>query len=1184
MTYLGAALKRRLYPTVLCYHGCVARRADVLTFRESLADVRAHVHTLLQAGYRIVKPSEYKAWQAGSVSYDQPVTCLHFDDGLASIDLVLPWLIEQGIPCGLALITRRLRKVDAEADFIGWQQINAWVQTGLVELMNHTHNMHHLTLVRRDGVLDVAPVLEGPCWVDAGDVVYRPATDTRWYWDFSQLDEIGLAVPLWGTDQWDGSTPIVTTLTVTPKASGTVSVLRFWMALSRPYSGGYAAQVEIRSGATLVWAGTVAPKVYSTRSQWVEREFYSITLDTPFAVTSGTPVDLQFTTLNAGSGVQLLYALPTSDDTAFHAVSSCQGLLPEGSAGDRTWRYIDYPPGERYPVVPCIILGFGSGTDATLAEYEAYVDADIAAFDGAVSNWLTAAWLSDTAYQPYSTAGDVEVIGWSNPNRVHAVVPLQVASTRTVEALRITLGGTENFRDGDADEWTYGRPGNPSFQAAINEALGRSYTACFRLQLGDSSGGPWTEIGRGMIYNWQRGLASDVDAFVLTAGVTRWLRIETINGGWLSGPEQDCRWPVWGITTLSRAAGAPAADPVDQIVYPFGSYFSGGTGVVQQPGFKDIGPELKALFDARGYSHGYTIQGFRNVRQGEFREPDLRQTEWALGRWLVYGDQAPDVSLNNLAAIGGMLFQDVPHRGVHWQASLEADPQGNASVRARPDTLDFVAFDAWAFDGAGGIEPYALNDGGTYDSVVYADDKGWLQARGVRCLLIINNNLGTGEPDADIGSHVVNNPAIYIPLIVAIAVDDGWDGITCNLEALPATDRAAATTFYRQLARAMHAAGKLLHATVPAATGTAYDADWWVGWCDHFEVVKVCDAIKVMSYTESGPGSDPGPAAPQWFWDAVYTRLRQVIAEPWWPRVLCGCRAFGHRWEGADADYVTYHQAIAQCLEFGKRIDVRDTELGWGTGSVTAWCGTPATVDRAQREAARSFGGIGLWKLDDGDIEEFIPLVRQLGRDEDMSFLDVRFPESVSRGTAGGPEFSTAVAEAQSGDEARNARRLMPLCRYDAAVGVRNQAQADAVRNLFMVARGRQHLFRFKDWQDFQLVDGVIGTSDGVITTFQLVKVYTVGAYSLTRTLSLPVSGTLTVKRNGSTVSGWTCNYSTGLVSFSVAPAAGVISASCHFDVCTRFDTDYLPTDIVGRNAGGFLFEPGSIPLVERRA
>jgi uncharacterized protein (TIGR02217 family) len=1185
MTYLGAALKRRLYPTVLCYHGCVARRADVLTFRESLADVRAHVRTLQQAGYRIVKPSEYKAWQDGSASFDQPVTCLHFDDGLASIDLVVPWLIEQGLPCGLALITRRLGHVDPEPDFVSWAQLNVWVASGLVELLNHTHNLHHLTLVRTGGVLDVAPVLEGPCWVDDGDVVYRLAGDPRWYWDFSQLDEVALAIPLWGTDQYDGATPLQTTLTLTPKATGSVSVLRFWMALSRPFGGGYDAEVEIRAGGVLVWAGTIAPKVYSTRAQWVEREFFSIELDTAFAVVSGTPIELEFTTLNAGSALALVYALPGFDDADFNAVTNCQGLYAAGTAGDRQWQYIDYPPGERWPLAACLILAFGTGADATVPQYEAYVDADCAAFDNAVANWLTADWVPTDVWTTPSRVGPPNVIGWSNPTLQHTVIPIVSATTRTIEALRFLLGGTENFQGGDADDELY--DDHPNVQAAIAEALGRSYTATFRLSIGDTATGPWTEIGRGQVYNWQRGRASDVQAFVLTGGVTRYLYIETLNGGWLSGGEQRCRWPVWTVTALSRVSGAPAADPVSQIVYPFGSYFASGGGVVQQrPGFKDIGPELKGVLQARDYTHGYTIQAYRNTAAAEFREPDLRQTEWALGRWIVYGDQAPEVSRNNLAALSGMLFQDVPHRGVQWQASLEADPQGNASVRARADVLDFVAFDAWGFDGAGGIEPFAINDGGTYDGEVYADDKGWLQARGVRCLLIINNNLGTGEPDADIASHVVNHPATYIPLIVAIAVDDGWDGITCNLEAVPAADRAAATSFYEQLARAMHDEGKLLHATVPAATGTAYDAEFWTGWCDHFALAKVCDAIKVMSYTESGPGTNPGPAAPQAFWDLVYARMRSVVAEPWWPRVLVGCRAFGHVWNLTDAttEYATYHQAIAQGLEFAKRIDTRDTELGWGTDSIKAWCGTPATVDRAQREAAASFGGIGLWKLDDGDIEEFIPPVRQITRDEDMSFLDVRVPDTISRGSTGGPEFATGVAESQSGDEARNGRRLLPLCRYDVAVGVRDQDQADQLRDLFMVARGRLNLFRYRDWQDYRLVDGVIGTSDGVITTFQLVKVYEVDAYSLTRPITLPVDGTLDVKRNGVSVGGWTCNYSTGLVSFASPPAAGVISASCEFDVKARFDIDYLPTEIVGRNPGTRLFRPGSIPLVERRA
>lgn len=1042
-TYLGSAIKRRLYPTVFCYHGCVSLRADVLVFREAIDDIKAHVNMLREGGYTFLTPSDYKAWQDDSVTYDGPVTCLHFDDGLESINLIVPWLIERGIPCGLALITRRLGKIDSDNDYTTWAQIKTWVSTGLVEVLNHTHNLHHLTLVRTDGVLDVAPVMEGPCWIDDGDVVYRETGDTRWYWDFSLIDEYALSVPLWGTDQYDGTSPITTTLTITPKETGTVTVLRFWMALSRPYSSGYDAEVEIRADAVLVWSGTIEPKDYSTRSQWVEREFYSIELDTSFGVVTGVPFDLEFVTANAGSSVGVVFAIPTSDDTDFYAVSNCQGLSLQGSqaAPDRLWQYIDYKAGERYPVKPCIILGFGTGADATTGDYTTYIDDDVQAYTDAVDNWLMATWVATVAYTIPVKGGASEIVGWANPTREDAVIPLNSSVTIDVESLRIEIGSTENFTGGDAEA------GNPAEDIA--EALTRSYTACFRVYIGDAAIGPWTQIGTTQIYRLQADRAVDVTTFTLTNGVTRYLKIETINGGWLSGTEQNCRWPIWSVTLLSRAAGAAAADPVTQFVYPFGAYLDTGSAAVQQvPGFTDIGDDLKGVLTAAGYTHGYSIEGYRNVTQSEFREPDLRRTEWALGRWIVYGDQDVSVSKNNLAALSGMMFADTVHGGVKWQVATEPDVLGNATIRLRHPVLDFVAFDTFNVNGAGGIAKGILADGGTYlkytplagtftptetlteagsgatatltwvepvmgvmrvsavvgtwtggatftgggsgatgtgdvpGPVEYADDKTWLQSRGMRALLIISNLYGVDEPSAAHASHCVNNAGTYIPLIVAAAVDNGWDGITMNLEAIPSADRAAATAFYEDLARAMHVAGKLLHATVPAATGTVYDADFWTGWCDHYALVKVCDAIKIMSYTETGPGTDPGPAAPDDFWSLVYAYTRSVIPEFYRRRILCGARMFGHSWNAdwSVAEYITYHEAIAYALEYGRRIDTEATELGFGlTTGERVWCGTPLTVARAQEESA-DLGGVGLWKADDGDIIECFPATRQIGR------------------------------------------------------------------------------------------------------------------------------------------------------------------------------------------------------------
>lgn len=1286
MTYLGAALKRRLYPTVLCYHGCVSRRDQVLVFREALADVKAHVRTMQAAGYRIVKPSEYRAWRLGTLSFDEPVTCIHFDDGLASIELVVPWLIEQGIPCGLALITRRLGVRDPEDGFLTWARIAEWVATGLVEILSHTHNLHHLTLLPQPGGgVDVGPVLEGPCWIDDGDVVYRETADSRWYWDFSHVDLITLGVPLWGTDPYDETTKIVTTVRITPKATGTVTLLRLWMALSKPSGAGYDAQVQLRVDGVLVFDGVISPKQYETRAQWVEREFYTLNLDTPFSVTAGVAIEMEWKTLNQGPGVALIYGLTTHDDSAFRATTNCQGLYRAGSQGapDKFWQYIDYPAGDRWPVKACIILAFGTGRAATDTEYGDYIAADCAAFNAAVTTLPQAVWAERAVFDAGGDVRKYVPVGWNAPAKQRAVIRLTSATSIEMRYLRIEVGPPEFFTGGDADP--FGTPlarVNPvGFEAVLQETGSRSYPATFkcyvatpemvarppqlpysteyvdlqmqpdeellgivsvtdeeantyrpiasipynpvgglrepfpaftyyhllgerRIMVSQEGYGrlititvsvvrvsPGAQIGQAAIWRISRGQAQEVDPTTIGPDATKYLVLDPINGGPTVGPEQRVRWGVTRVLAGYQAGtNGVTAPTVNQIVYPFGSYYADGVGAIAvRPGFQDIRPGLASTFSGAGLDHGYTIQAYRNLQASEAREPALRRTQWALGRWLIYGDQAPDVARNNLAAYSGMLFRDVPHRGVDWQVSLEADPLGNATVRARPQVLDFVAFDAYGFDGAGGIERQALNDGGVYEGTAYANDKAWLQARGVRCLLIINNNMGTGEPDADIGSHVVNNPGVYVPLIVAIAVDDGWDGITCNLEAVPAADRAAATTFYRQLARALHAAGKLLHATVPAPTGTDYDADWWVGWCDHGELAKVCDRIKVMSYTETGPGTDPGPAAPDWFWAAVYARIRRVVPEPFWPRVLVGCRAFGHLWTAGvtdDAEYISYHKGIADALTYGKRIDVRDTEAGWSNGTYTAWFGTPETVDRAQREAAQSFGGIGLWKADDGDIEEFFPLTRQIGKDEDMSFMDVRFPVTVSRGSSGGPVFSTAVVETQSGDSARNARWAMPLHRYDASLAVRRQADWDEIRALFMAARGRWKSFRFKDWADYRATAAPIGTADGVLTNFQLAKTYTYDGQTFVRTITKPVAGSVRVYRNAvEVVSGWTVNTGTGLVSFAVAPAAGAMTADFEFDVPVRFDVDSLPAEGLARKQNGeLIFDAGTVPLVEVRA
>jgi uncharacterized protein (TIGR02217 family) len=68
----------------------------------------------------------------------------------------------------------------------------------------------------------------------------------------------------------------------------------------------------------------------------------------------------------------------------------------------------------------------------------------------------------------------------------------------------------------------------------------------------------------------------------------------------------------------------------------------------------------------------------------------------------------------------------------------------------------------------------------------------------------------------------------------------------------------------------------------------------------------------------------------------------------------------------------------------------------------------------------------------------------------------------------------------------------------------------------FEARNGRLHGFRFKDWADHKSclpsaapspTDQTIGTGDDTTTAFQLVKRYSSGAQSWTRTITKPVAG-----------------------------------------------------------------------------
>jgi uncharacterized protein (TIGR02217 family) len=198
-----------------------------------------------------------------------------------------------------------------------------------------------------------------------------------------------------------------------------------------------------------------------------------------------------------------------------------------------------------------------------------------------------------------------------------------------------------------------------------------------------------------------------------------------------------------------------------------------------------------------------------------------------------------------------------------------------------------------------------------------------------------------------------------------------------------------------------------------------------------------------------------------------------------------------------------------------------------------------------------------------------------------MSFVEAQFPADISYGSSGGPEYSTDIVMTYGGHEQRNINWSQARARFNVAHGVKTKAQLDALIAFFRARKGRAIGFRFKDWTDYKASGQMLGTGNGALTQFQLVKTYASGATEELRIITKPVNGTIKIYLNGALQStGYTVNFTTGLVIFNSAPANGaVVTADYEFDVPVRFDTDRLSATLDAYGVHSWL----DIPLIEVR-
>lgn len=182
-----------------------------------------------------------------------------------------------------------------------------------------------------------------------------------------------------------------------------------------------------------------------------------------------------------------------------------------------------------------------------------------------------------------------------------------------------------------------------------------------------------------------------------------------------------------------------------------------------------------------------------------------------------------------------------------------------------------------------------------------------------------------------------------------------------------------------------------------------------------------------------------------------------------------------------------------------------------------------------------------------------------------MSFIDARLNSRYRYGFVGGPNWNTLVTQLQSGRNRKRKAWAMPHHKYTANYATLNAAEKDELLNAFMAAGGSFSSFRFKDWNDWQAFDQVIGEGDGTSDPMQLVKHYTFGPTTFTRTITLPLN-TIVKDEDGNTLA-VTVAPTTGLVTPDAPwPSGKDIIASFDFDVRASFSQDFNPFTSVASN------------------
>src|SRR5438128_503602 len=180
-------------------------------------------------------------------------------------------------------------------------------------------------------------------------------------------------------------------------------------------------------------------------------------------------------------------------------------------------------------------------------------------------------------------------------------------------------------------------------------------------------------------------------------------------------------------------------------------------------------------------------------------------------------------------------------------------------------------------------------------------------------------------------------------------------------------------------------------------------------------------------------------------------------------------------------------------------------------------------------------------------------------------FAAVEYPLPVGFTSKLGNRFSTSSVRTGSGFLHRNQNWRHPLLVFDGTTGVVTDSDLATLLAFHQARAGSWQGFLLRNRLDSQASAEVLSPLSGSTTQYQLSKSYD----SSTRIVSKPKSGTVLVYLDGvQQSSGFTIDYATGIITFSSAPGAAIVTADFEFFIPVHFREDELSASLDTYRAG----------------